>query len=227
MAKRLVQSKGGLKMVPMDGKGSIFDIPEPKWKHDSTTPMCSNPSCGTQFDFFHRRHHCRICGKVYCDSCSDYRQPVLRMGLVDSVRLCKTCEGKAKKGNHFVSHELKSLVKGAHFSLSEVEGLTFRCHLSDDHREIMFDGGTDSTRDPIMLRKIVEVKNADSKEASPDEKGSPQPGSEINGLILFYRDEGKERSIEIGLKHVSEDELKVSQNWLLFLKKALKTLHEK
>ena len=23
-------------MVPMDGKGSIFDIPEPKWKHDST-----------------------------------------------------------------------------------------------------------------------------------------------------------------------------------------------
>ena len=32
----------------------------------------------------------------------------------------------------------------------------------------MFDGGTESTRDPIMLRKIVEVKNADSKEASPD-----------------------------------------------------------
>ena len=79
------------------------------------------------------------------------------------------------------------LCLGAHFSLSEVEGLTFRCHLSDDHRqrvhcvvesdtltfdfrEIMFDGGTDSTRDPIMLRKIVEVKNADSKEASPDGK---------------------------------------------------------
>ena len=35
MAKRLVRGKGGLRMVSADGKGSIFDLPEPTWADDS------------------------------------------------------------------------------------------------------------------------------------------------------------------------------------------------
>ncbi|KAI5685526.1 MORN repeat [Leishmania braziliensis] len=29
--------------------------------------------CGMAFSFFHRRHHCRLCGDVFCDSCTQHR----------------------------------------------------------------------------------------------------------------------------------------------------------
>ncbi|GET89505.1 FYVE zinc finger, putative [Leishmania tarentolae] len=29
--------------------------------------------CGTAFSFFLRRHHCRLCGDVFCDSCTQHR----------------------------------------------------------------------------------------------------------------------------------------------------------
>eukprot|EP00118_Oscarella_pearsei_P003103 m.12963 g.12963 ORF g.12963 m.12963 type:complete len:152 (+) comp24411_c0_seq1:309-764(+) len=150
------------------------------------------------------------------------------MGLVDPVRLCKKCQAKAKKDNHFVSHQLKSLTKGACFSLSEVEGFTFRCHLSGDHREILFDGDTACTRDPIQLHQIIEVKNSNESDCSSQEglQSSP-PISSLVGLILTYKDGKEERKIELNTKCVLEEEVKVSQEWLLMLKKALKVLHEK
>lgn len=35
MAKRLVRGKGGLRMVSIDGEGSMFDLPEPIWQEDA------------------------------------------------------------------------------------------------------------------------------------------------------------------------------------------------
>ena len=35
MAKRLVRGKGGLRMISVDGHGSIFDLAEPSWDEDS------------------------------------------------------------------------------------------------------------------------------------------------------------------------------------------------
>ena len=30
-------------------------------------------SCGDEFNPFNRRHHCRLCGKIFCHKCSDQR----------------------------------------------------------------------------------------------------------------------------------------------------------
>ena len=47
------------------------------WAPDSTVPSCA--SCHNQFWLFLRRHHCRICGDVFCAACSNnrIRVPVL------------------------------------------------------------------------------------------------------------------------------------------------------
>ena len=43
------------------------------WVSDSMATHCAQPSCGKQFSFRVRRHHCRICGLCFCDSHSSRR----------------------------------------------------------------------------------------------------------------------------------------------------------
>lgn len=44
----------------------------PRWQDDLEVNLCF--LCGTNYNFFNRRHHCRKCGRVVCGACSD--QPI-------------------------------------------------------------------------------------------------------------------------------------------------------
>ncbi len=51
------------------------------WDVDSDCQYCA--SCHKQFDnLFNRRHHCRLCGRVYCHDCSDTRSLIPPSALV-------------------------------------------------------------------------------------------------------------------------------------------------
>lgn len=76
------------------------------WAPDTSRCACSR--CGNEFGFFTRRHHCRSCGGLYCDACSDYyvavatpiSQPgIFSQGLMSSKnsgvqRVCFSCYHK-------------------------------------------------------------------------------------------------------------------------------------
>ncbi|XP_058102192.1 uncharacterized protein LOC131246269 [Magnolia sinica] len=52
---------------------------------------CHGPGCSSQFTFLNRKHHCRRCGGLFCNSCTQQRM-VLR-GQGDSpVRICDPCK---------------------------------------------------------------------------------------------------------------------------------------
>ena len=63
------------------------------WQPDETATVCS--SCGSGFSIFVRRHHCRFCGKIYCDACTLHRAFVpsfiQTMPVNSRVRLCSSC----------------------------------------------------------------------------------------------------------------------------------------
>ncbi len=40
----------------------------PPWIPDSMAPLCMG--CGAGFSLVKRRHHCRSCGRVFCQRCS-------------------------------------------------------------------------------------------------------------------------------------------------------------
>ncbi|KOS14580.1 fyve-domain-containing protein [Malassezia pachydermatis] len=42
-----------------------------KWEPDEDAKECRQ--CGRSFTLFYRRHHCRLCGKIYCDACTSNR----------------------------------------------------------------------------------------------------------------------------------------------------------
>ena len=41
------------------------------WKSDHTRDLCQD--CRTRFSSFTRKHHCRFCGDIFCDSCTSIR----------------------------------------------------------------------------------------------------------------------------------------------------------
>ncbi|KAJ5558005.1 hypothetical protein N7461_001977 [Penicillium sp. DV-2018c] len=55
-------------------------VASPRWQADSEVSQC--PICGTVFNFWHRKHHCRKCGRVVCASCSPHRITIPRQYIV-------------------------------------------------------------------------------------------------------------------------------------------------
>ncbi|GAC93095.1 hypothetical protein PHSY_000656 [Pseudozyma hubeiensis SY62] len=52
---------------------------QPQWQRDEEVKDCRG--CGRHFTFFLRKHHCRRCGRIFCDACSSKRAQ-LRMAEI-------------------------------------------------------------------------------------------------------------------------------------------------
>jgi len=63
--------------------------PAPAWIPDSMAPICMG--CGATFSLVRRRHHCRSCGRVFCNRCSPNQVPLPRYGMDKPVRVCNRC----------------------------------------------------------------------------------------------------------------------------------------
>ncbi|KAL0968730.1 hypothetical protein UPYG_G00270940 [Umbra pygmaea] len=71
-----------------DGIGASLGSKPPIWIPDTRTTMCM--SCTCEFSITWRRHHCRACGKVVCQSCSSNKQP-LEYLKNQPARVCDQC----------------------------------------------------------------------------------------------------------------------------------------
>ncbi|KAH0453743.1 hypothetical protein IEQ34_018067 [Dendrobium chrysotoxum] len=120
--------------------------------------------CSSQFTFFNRKHHCRRCGGIFCNSCTQQRM-VLR-GQGDSpVRICDPCKkleeaarfeqryghkNRATKGNTRAILEdsnSKQILKTEDELLGEISGTNGK-HLMPSRKEphmLLDSQGTSST----------------------------------------------------------------------------------
>lgn len=53
------------------------------WMKDENATTCF--ACGRPFTTFRRKHHCRVCGQIFCSSCTRFVGP-------RRIRCCPTCE---------------------------------------------------------------------------------------------------------------------------------------
>jgi len=70
------------------------------WEYDEDVRAC--PACDATFSLFTRQHHCRSCGRIFCDDCSAYFRPLPELGLYevdDAVRLCRACHKQVKEAD--------------------------------------------------------------------------------------------------------------------------------
>eukprot|EP00758_Cryptobia_borreli_P015043 Tbor_TRINITY_DN5983_c1_g4::TRINITY_DN5983_c1_g4_i1::g.18652::m.18652 len=68
-------SSSGFTALRPPRTAEIYCIPREKWIPDNRVVECMATECRQQFSFFNRRHHCRVCGKIYCASCCSENIP--------------------------------------------------------------------------------------------------------------------------------------------------------
>ncbi|XP_075979199.1 1-phosphatidylinositol 3-phosphate 5-kinase fab1 isoform X2 [Anticarsia gemmatalis] len=59
------------------------------WMPDDISRECYE--CATRFSTLRRRHHCRVCGQIFCSRCCSQRVPGHIFGCADGLRVCNYC----------------------------------------------------------------------------------------------------------------------------------------
>ncbi|CAH1265435.1 RBSN [Branchiostoma lanceolatum] len=71
------------RMNPDPVKKKEFEIGLVPWAPDDAVPFC--PTCGEKFNLSRRRHHCRLCGSIMCNRCSEFLTPDFTGKLVNKA----------------------------------------------------------------------------------------------------------------------------------------------
>ncbi|XP_038644594.1 1-phosphatidylinositol 3-phosphate 5-kinase isoform X4 [Scyliorhinus canicula] len=72
----------------MEGKSQDTDLKQ-YWMPDSQCKECYD--CNEKFTTFRRRHHCRLCGQIFCSRCCNQEIPGKFMGYAGDLRACTYC----------------------------------------------------------------------------------------------------------------------------------------
>eukprot|EP00760_Papus_ankaliazontas_P025606 PhM_4_TR2813/c0_g1_i1/m.86154/K06276/PDPK1; 3-phosphoinositide dependent protein kinase-1 len=72
----------------------VWNPKAPIWVKDSEVSSCRK--CGESFTFFVRKHHCRRCGHIFCDKCSNQRHAIPQYNFLEPVRVCCSCFNRLK-----------------------------------------------------------------------------------------------------------------------------------
>lgn len=65
------------------------DVQPTRWMPDHLSCTCA--SCGCPFTVIYRKHHCRKCGGIFCDTCTNFKLTVPEEQLYTPVRVCAKC----------------------------------------------------------------------------------------------------------------------------------------
>ncbi|XP_072253642.1 1-phosphatidylinositol 3-phosphate 5-kinase isoform X3 [Leuresthes tenuis] len=68
------------------------------WMPDSQCKECYD--CNEKFTTFRRRHHCRLCGQIFCSRCCNQEIPGKFMGYTGDLRACTYCRKLALSYAH-------------------------------------------------------------------------------------------------------------------------------
>ncbi|XP_057770606.1 1-phosphatidylinositol-3-phosphate 5-kinase FAB1B-like isoform X2 [Salvia miltiorrhiza] len=71
------------------------------WMPDQSCRVCYE--CDSQFTLFNRRHHCRLCGRIFCAKCTSnwlpigHSEPKISLEEWDKIRVCNYCFKQREK----------------------------------------------------------------------------------------------------------------------------------
>ncbi|KAI8635081.1 FYVE zinc finger protein [Xylariaceae sp. FL1651] len=125
---RLSRRSTGDSGKSMEGEWNMDLFPKPTalptrqhWKPDPKATVCDEPSCLRHFNYWTRRHHCRRCGNIFCDSHSTFGIPLDQdanynpRGVIS--RACAHCYSEFQawrsRTNSQASSEDSSIIQGS------------------------------------------------------------------------------------------------------------------
>ncbi|KAI9354488.1 hypothetical protein BD770DRAFT_392451 [Pilaira anomala] len=70
------QHKYSLEITHQDRQTKFKLLEKDEWQKDENVKVCSFKNCNQPFNWFQRKHHCRGCGQIYCNTHSGNRLPL-------------------------------------------------------------------------------------------------------------------------------------------------------
>ncbi|XP_052199159.1 1-phosphatidylinositol-3-phosphate 5-kinase FAB1B isoform X2 [Diospyros lotus] len=98
------------------------------WMPDQSCRVCYE--CDSQFTIFNRRHHCRLCGRVFCAKCTSNSVPVssdenrTSGGDCERIRVCSYCFKQREQGTAVAGTEMNASSPGHNLSPSSTPSLS-------------------------------------------------------------------------------------------------------
>ncbi|XP_027346098.1 uncharacterized protein LOC113857950 isoform X2 [Abrus precatorius] len=146
--------------------------PKPSLRENNWVVDASHcQGCSAQFTFINRKHHCRRCGGLFCNSCTQQKM-VLRGQGGSPVRICEPCKKLEEAARFEMRHgrrtgrgSLKSTPKDEDEVLSQILG---------QNKEELFSSGKQSTSDKVPSRQRSGGMASSSSTSSFDDGGDIQ-----------------------------------------------------
>ena len=99
-------SKDNKSIYVGDSRGRVYSwicidnpsrIKAEHWVKDELAETCK--LCRLKFTLTERKHHCRLCGQIFCQSCSRFETEIATSNATKPVRVCNTCFNQIKTEN--------------------------------------------------------------------------------------------------------------------------------
>jgi hypothetical protein len=139
------------------------------WMPDKQCKACTK--CEQPFNLFRRRHHCRFCGKIFCQSCSSQNMDGHAFGYEGHVRVCDDCKIMET-----------SLLTAQMPEFPYEAGMTAPQH-GDKRVEYELGIGKSAPRDVQMVDGMSQVAG-DASETTPPEPASGMQGGRFERDFL-------------------------------------------
>lgn len=188
-------------------------IDPPIWIKDSAQEQCSG--CKEIFNMVKRRHHCRTCGKLYCNDCSNFNTAVKFTEYKKKVRVCKMCfyyldpiyqEYQVKHGNIPPSSQPSNNKLTNYTSLQKLkETLKFRSDSQPQAPNVeSIDSETPQKQPQVVLRNANATHDQSDHDSSSSSSLTCEQLQEL-GMILKAGDDSKAETSEN--ESISSEEL--------------------
>ncbi|TXG47240.1 hypothetical protein EZV62_026534 [Acer yangbiense] len=122
--------------------------------------------CSSQFTFINRKHHCRRCGGIFCNSCTQQRMNLRGQG--DSlVRICEPCKKLEEAARFELRHGYKSRAgKGSSRLAAKNEDEILNQILGTDGKESIRSGlSSKSDLGPSIQRATSSASSSNTQDA--------------------------------------------------------------
>ncbi|KXN88911.1 1-phosphatidylinositol 3-phosphate 5-kinase FAB1 [Leucoagaricus sp. SymC.cos] len=140
------------------------------WMDDENCKECYD--CKSVFSAWRRKHHCRICGQIFCSRCASNIIKGTRFGQNAMIRVCNLCLEKLAKVDEDDEDDRRSVVSSVTFPAHQfgMDTLSGLGHPQSPFAASQMFGRTD---EPFNLYSIAETR----KVAYGSDNGSPRPAT--------------------------------------------------
>jgi hypothetical protein len=115
----------------LNGARARGDFVGPRWVPDPESEACT--TCSKPFDWVSRKHHCRHCGHIFCEACSNYRCLLPRdFGIRDPQRVCLKCYNILQPHQRFLTGDIANHLRTNKIEIASdnLGNCTFRQYLN-------------------------------------------------------------------------------------------------